>query len=123
MTSSDNSYILVDRLNRKLEVRLSYRSWKRGKWDFARCVELQMTDQGKTKREAITNLNGMVLISLIEAVETDNIDAMLKSLGFKMKKLPIPKRKYYSQKIDSFEKLNSLTFNEPILSEMSRISA
>lgn len=123
MTSSDNSYIFIDRLNRKLEVRLSYRSWRRGKWHFARCAELQMTDQGKTKREAITSLNKMVLISLIEAIETDNIDAMLKNLGFKMKKLPIPKRKYYSQKIDSFEDLNPLYFNEPILSDISRISA
>ena len=123
MVESDNSYILVDKLNRRIEANLSYRTWRRDKWYFARCVELEMTDQGRTKRDAINNLHKMILISLTEAVETKNITAMLDDLGFKHKRLPIPKREYYSLSIDSFEDLNPLILNEPLPTELSRVSA
>lgn len=30
--------------------------WKEGKWFVARCVEVELASQGKTKSEALTNL-------------------------------------------------------------------
>ena len=67
---------------RMLEFKLSAKITEDDDWYLAKCPELQITDQGKTVKEAIQNLSEMAAISLIEAIETGNIKPMLNELGF-----------------------------------------
>ncbi len=38
--------------------------WKEGRWYVARCLELQVASQGKTKKEALENLREAVELYL-----------------------------------------------------------
>ena len=100
MIRGNNSYILINRDLRVMQIQLSYRDFKEDGWYFAECPELRMMDQGKTKRSAYENLRAMILTTLITAFETDCIDAYLKELGFKQDKLGIPVLNVYKQTID-----------------------
>jgi len=82
MSQGENSYILINRDLRMLQVQLSYRDFKEDGWYFAECPELRMMDQGKTKKEAYRNLVSLVLTNLVVAVETGYLDDYLKALGF-----------------------------------------
>lgn len=86
----DASYIMFNAKLRVLEIKLSIKIDRENSFYLARCPELQLTDQGKTMKEAIHNVTEMAIISLIEAIETGNIDAMMKELGFTQAKVPVP---------------------------------
>ncbi len=88
--SSNDSYVMINEKERFLEVKLSVRTFKDSGWFIAECPELDLADQGKTKRKSIENLHRMVIFSLIEAIESGNIEPMLKKLGFNKIKVPVP---------------------------------
>ncbi len=107
---ADSSYIMFNAAQRMLEFRLSAEVWKEGRWYLARCPELKMTDQGKTTKDVIRNLTDMVIISLAEAIESNNIDGMLKELGFKRSKVPVPTVSIYEIPADKYVNLMPLTY-------------
>ena len=118
MTKGENSYILINRDLRMLQVQLSYRDFKEDGWCFAECPELKLVDQGKTKKEAYGNLVSMVLTTLVVAVETGNIDNYLKKLGFKKDRLDIPILKVFRQ-YTSYKDTIPLTLDAPLPSHIS----
>jgi len=81
-------------------------------WYFAECPELEIMDQGRTQREAIENLQKMVMATLLEAVETRNLDAMLLELGFR--KTAIHQGKQFKSTISSYEDMHPLKMQVPL---------
>ncbi len=100
MAVTECSYIYVDWKIHYIEASLSYEEWQEDGCWVARCPELQLSDYGETKKEAVNNLSDMILSVLVSATEKGNLDAMLKKVGFKSRKVPAPKRKYYNQTIE-----------------------
>jgi predicted RNase H-like HicB family nuclease len=101
----DSSYIMYNSTQGTLEFRLSAKIAEDENWFLASCPELQMTDQGKTVKEAIRNLTEMVEISLIEAIETGHIESMLKALGFNRSKVPVPTVSIYEMSGAEYQNL------------------
>jgi len=112
--SSSTSYVMFNTGERFLDVKLSVRTFKENGWHFANCPELDLVDQGKTIKAAIANLHEMVITSLIEAIETDNIDSMLKALGFTRSKVPKQSIAIYNIPADKYENLFPLTFKAAV---------
>jgi predicted RNase H-like HicB family nuclease len=83
MPATSYSFIYLDAGKKVLEARLSCTFTRRGKWHFAKCPELQLVDQGTSRREAIDNLTSMIFETLAAAVEIGKIDDMLHALGFR----------------------------------------
>ena len=90
---------MVNRKQRILTVHVSYRDFEEDGWFFAECPELQLMEQGKSKREAFDNLADMVISTLVIAIGTDFIDQLLHDLGFKKMDLPFPGINVFDQKI------------------------
>jgi predicted RNase H-like HicB family nuclease len=87
---SEKSYIFINRRDRVLDVCLSYHDYKENGHYVVECPELSLADQGKTRSEAYRNLAENILTTMVVAIETGNIQAHLKALGFKEKKVPVP---------------------------------
>jgi predicted RNase H-like HicB family nuclease len=84
------SYIFVNRRDRILDLCLSYRDFKENGHYAVECPELGLMDQGKTKAEAYEHLAENIFTTLVTAIETGNLRAHLKALGFRERKIPIP---------------------------------
>jgi hypothetical protein len=97
-----------------MEVGLSVRTFREGSWFFAECPELKLIDQGKTRKEAIHYLRQMVIASLIEAIESGNIEAMLTTLGFKQTKYRGKPIEYYDMQGEKYKNYLPLTFDATI---------
>ena len=113
---SDASYIMFNAKLRMLEIKLSIKIDRENGFYLARCPELQLTDQGKTMKEAIHNITEMAIISLIEAIETENIDAMMKELGFTQTKIPVPTVSIYKISNEAYANLIPLEVEKHISS-------
>ena len=107
------SYIMINEKERFLEVKLSVRTFKNSGWYIAECPELDLADQGKTKRKSIENLHRMVIFSLIEAIETGHIKPMLKELGFSKIKVPVPDLMIFNIPSEKYEKYDPLYIGTP----------
>ena len=105
MKPTGSSYILINPTERRLEMQLSFRHFKEGRWYFAECPELKLIDQGKTLKSAYNNLRQMVIASLIEAIESDNVDMMLRALGFKRSALTEPALNVYNVSGEKYKNL------------------
>ena len=81
MPTPGYSYIFVDHNQQTIEAQISCTFTRRGKWHFARCPELQLIDQGRTRREALNCLMEMIFQTLVTAAETGKLEGMLKELG------------------------------------------
>ena len=84
------SYIFVNRRERILDLCLSYRDFKENGHYAVECPELRLMDQGKTKAEAYEHLAQNIFTTLVVAIETGNLQAHLRALGFKERKIPVP---------------------------------
>jgi len=105
MTTSEYSYIFVDRIHHEIHARVSCKTSSKGKWHFAECPELDLMDQGLSKIEAIENLKNMVGAVLSESVETENLDGMLRELGFKISKMPVPNLEIFQMSNEPFRNM------------------
>ena len=123
MTVTAHSYIFVDLKHRLIEARLSCSYTKEGEWHFAECPELRLVAQGKSKWQALENLVDMIAASLIEAIESDKIDEMLRELGFRRTEL-VPLRKVFRRSIEPDDKDVPLSLEVPLgASELSPMTA
>ena len=111
---SPPSYIMINFKDRVIEMLLSVRIYRQKSWYFAECPELELVDQGKSKKEAVLSLQQMISISLIEAFETGNLAEMLKELGFKENKVPVPTLRIYANTSIKAANLTPLPFNTRI---------
>lgn len=114
----DVSYIMFNAKLRVLEIKLSIDIGRENGLYLATCPELQLIDQGKTMKEAIQNITEMALISLIEAIETGNIDAMMKELGFTRAKVPVPTVSIYKVSNEAYANLIPLEIEKHIPSTL-----
>ena len=123
MLKSSNSYIAIESTEDYfiMQVYVSCKTKIENGWHFACCPELGLMDQGYSKREAIENLILMVRETLIEALETGNLDAMLKELGFN--KRTQRTRKRYTSSIDAFEELYPIKFDVEVENTSERTTA
>jgi hypothetical protein len=112
------SYILIYPQARTIEVHLSYRSFEKDNLHFAECPELELIDQGKSTKEAVKNLQNMISITLVSAIETGILDEMLTNLGFKRAKVPVPSIEIYDHPAESFVDFNPLEFIETLTPEL-----
>jgi hypothetical protein len=108
------SYILIDYKYQTVEGRLSMRVFKEDDYWFAECPELRLLDQGRTKRKSIEHLILMSQASITEAILSDNINVMLKELGFKRGKMILENRELYKQQIEKFNEYLPLNVDVPI---------
>jgi len=108
MKAPNHSYIYVDWQISYFEVSLSYEDWQENRSWVARCPELQLSDYGETQREAIDNLMEMIKATLFSAIEKEILSPMLRKLGFKRSRVPIPKREYYILDLKQCEKFKPL---------------
>jgi hypothetical protein len=108
-----DSYVMINEKERFLEVKLSVRTFKDNGWYIAECPELDLADQGKTKRKSIENLHRMVIFSLIEAIETGHIEPMLKKLGFNKIEVPVPDLMIFNIASEKYEKYDPLYIGTP----------
>ncbi|MCD6217948.1 hypothetical protein J7L05_08835 [bacterium] len=120
MAKRPRPYIIVDEANNILEIYLSYVLQSEDSWHFAECPELQIADQGKTQREAIENLQKMVVEVLLEAIQTGNLNRMLSDLGFR--KSTIHQRKQFSSTFGDYEEMHPMSINVPIPPEVQMAS-
>jgi hypothetical protein len=116
MALNNVSYIYFDGKNRTIEARLSCAFKKRREWYFAECPELQLVDQGKSKREALENLNAMITASIVEAFEAGKLGEMLVKLGFRKQELPLRDREIFRQELESAGDLQPLPLEIPLVS-------
>ncbi|MFH1515088.1 MAG: hypothetical protein ABIG42_06465 [bacterium] len=113
-TLKNTSHILIDYKHQMVEVRLSMRVYRDGKYFLAECPELKLIDQGSTSREAVENLFQMSQASIMEAVLTGNIEGMLKELGFQPGKLALDNRRLFNQKIEESADFLPMNVDMPI---------
>jgi hypothetical protein len=104
MQQPDYSYIFVDLKNQVMEARLSCSCTSRGKLHFAECPELDLIDQGRSRREAVDNLTNMIVETLLAAIETGKFERMMKQLGFSRRTL-LPYRTIFRQSLESMDDL------------------
>jgi len=104
---------MINMKERFLELKLSVRTFKDNSWYIAECPELDLADQGKTKRKAIENLHRMVIFTLIEAIETGNIEPMLKKLGFNKVNVPVPDLAIFNTASKKYEQYDPLYIGTP----------
>lgn len=119
MRPSD-SYIVIYPQARTIEVRLSYRNFKKDGLHFAECPELELIDQGNSTKEAVKNLRNMISITLVSAIETGVLDEMLTNYGFKRIKVPVPSIEIYEHPAESYADFNPLEFLAPLTPELVR---
>lgn len=93
-----------------IEVNVSHRTWSRERWHFAQCPELQLIEQGKSKKECVKNLSDMIVASLEEAIASNNIKGMMRELGFSLKTLIIAQKDYYELNTKTRKKRKMLYF-------------
>ncbi len=107
----DCSYIFVDLRSEVIEARLSCVYTRKGKWHFAECPELQLIDQGESRNEAFDNLIRMAMETIIEALESGKMDAMMRELGFRAQRIPVPDRSIFRRGLVGAKDLVPLPIN------------
>jgi len=117
MPQGDVSYIFIDSRKKEIEVQVSCSFRKRGKWHFAECQELQLIDQGLSKRQALDNLAEMIVLALVSAVENGKIGDMLKALGFR-KLEPVPDKTFFKQTLEMDGRIPIPAFTIPLENPM-----
>jgi len=114
MVHGSISYIYIDGKNRVIEAQLSCAFSRRGKLHFAECPELQLIDQGYSKREALENLTEMAAATIIEAVRAGKLDGMLRVLGFTKQRIPLRDRTIFKQVLEGADNLTPLPIEVPL---------
>ena len=65
-----------------MNINLTIEIWKKGKWYFANCPELDFVSQGKTSEEAKKNLLEVIEIQFEEMRSTGTFEDYLAECGF-----------------------------------------
>jgi predicted metal-dependent phosphotriesterase family hydrolase len=70
----------------------------------------------KSKEECVQNLSEMIVASLEEAIESNQIKGMLKELGFSLKILTAPQKEYYELSVEACKNMNILYLKSSVSS-------
>lgn len=80
----------------EIEGRFSARTYEEDGVVYAECLELRLVDYGSKPWEAIENLRNMIIVTIMDALETNTLDDMMLELGFKREAKSIPTLEVYN---------------------------